>query len=358
MTFLRIISLVVLIINLICIHLVATPKRKIWEIIAFNLGLTIVINMIPIVFPNFNSPDWVILLYGLLYIIPMLYNYDLRFYQLMAILLFCLTQTMTITAILINIEETLLSLPEVFKILFHVSGMLILTPLVIHFLRKTYKLIVNNLRTENIVMLMSISFAFFILAIFMRYFMIPLTITTLMIKILFLLLFYLVFRLIYMITKKSINLHSLSTLVGKDSLTGICNRYSLFKNNEVFEKGEKFSLYFLDLDNFKDINDLFGHEVGDRYLIAFVDAVLNSITDQDKIYRLAGDEFVCIVYSDTLTVESFQKNIEDNFNFIHKFKGVSIGVSSYPEDGITIDALLLKSDNKMYKDKETRSYRT
>ncbi len=163
--------------------------------------------------------------------------------------------------------------------------------------------------------------------------------------------------------KEQKELFDLST---KDPLSGLSNRLSLIeKGNSLIStyknSGSKFALLFLDLDNFKSINDIHGHEFGDKILIEVSSRILAAIRDQDITARLGGDEFVIIlpdIKKDEEILDVIQ-NIQtkvstpielDNANH---YITCSIGVTIYPKDGKDVSTLLKNADIAMYQAKET-----
>ncbi len=125
------------------------------------------------------------------------------------------------------------------------------------------------------------------------------------------------------------------------------------------EGGEGYLLFF-DIDGFKKINDTFGHEAGDEFLVQLGQFFSGIPLLHDAIYRNGGDEFIAIIDGDKT-----EANIRNLASFIHRrfaqpwrlkrgevFCNVSIGVARYPEDGRTAEELLLKADQAMYKVKK------
>ncbi len=145
-----------------------------------------------------------------------------------------------------------------------------------------------------------------------------------------------------------------------DGLTGLRNRYSLYRQlDHYIARSEPFSVLFIDLDNFKDVNDRFDHAKGDDYLKQFALALENTIGPNGEVYRFAGDEFVCIL---KCAVENYnQEHLEQTLNhhFISDlaFLGVSCGISSFPNDATTVDHLINIADQAMYKVKRERKLR-
>ncbi len=156
--------------------------------------------------------------------------------------------------------------------------------------------------------------------------------------------------------------HQLEEIVNKDPLTGLLNRRGLFETlTGLVDANKPFYLFFFDLNDFKYINDTFGHAVGDNVLLHFTKEVL--LRTQDFSYafgRIGGDEFILLIQGEVTDEE-----IDKNFHEIHQslqatklvnddtFKiSFSMGIAHYPHDGHNIDELIHIADKKMYADKE------
>ena len=147
-----------------------------------------------------------------------------------------------------------------------------------------------------------------------------------------------------------------------DALTGLPNRTMLLEAIEkkiaMSQKGEiqGFSIIFLDLDDFKRINDTLGHQEGDEYL-RIIGSRLNTVTHEgDLCGRLSGDEF-CIIsqkYDDMGVLADYCERFREvvsrkavlDGNIVSS--GASIGAARYPLDGNTVRELLTSADNSMY----------
>uniref|UniRef100_A0A7C4U6T0 GGDEF domain-containing protein n=1 Tax=candidate division WOR-3 bacterium TaxID=2052148 RepID=A0A7C4U6T0_UNCW3 len=140
-----------------------------------------------------------------------------------------------------------------------------------------------------------------------------------------------------------------------DMLTGVLNRRTIEIEIERWIKRAKeekkgLTIFFLDLDHFKEFNDRFGHQKGDEALKIFSDNLKKTIKE-GVCGRYGGDEFICLFY-DTEKEEILRigneliKRIEKN----KKLKGItlSIGISSFPEDGKTMDELIRVADKRCY----------
>ncbi len=157
-------------------------------------------------------------------------------------------------------------------------------------------------------------------------------------------------------------LFNLST---KDPLSGLYNRLSLVeKINWLISRSKRsnaqFALLFLDLDNFKNINDSRGHEFGDKVLQHVSQVLISSVRDNDIVSRLGGDEFVIVLpdIEDNDTILEVIHRIRESLNLPVVFDNYkyhitcSIGITIYPKDGRDVTELLKNSDIAMYKSKD------
>ena len=140
-----------------------------------------------------------------------------------------------------------------------------------------------------------------------------------------------------------------------DILTELYNREAFEDKIKEFFKEDKFCLAFIDLDNFKYVNDTFGHDKGDEILKVTAQIMRNNLKGKDLIARLGGDEFVVAIRNcDESCAKKILNNLEDRIKDIFKQYKVSasIGAVIYPKDGKTYKTLLKQADEKMYKVKE------
>ena len=157
------------------------------------------------------------------------------------------------------------------------------------------------------------------------------------------------------------------TLAKLDSLTGLYNRFMLEdKIEEAIKRSDRlqtsFALLFIDLDDFKYINDTYGHEVGDLLLQNFAMRLKETIRKSDTIARYGGDEFIAIIDLlkdvDTIdkVVEQLLMVLNSDYNIGNKTLKIScsIGVSIYTPDSKKDKKSLIKSaDTLMYKAKDS-----
>ena len=151
-----------------------------------------------------------------------------------------------------------------------------------------------------------------------------------------------------------------------DLLTDTHNRFSLDKHFDALiiearRDAGIFGLIYIDLDEFKQINDLYGHHVGDRYLQEASIRMKSQLRPHDLLARQGGDEFtalVTVVHS-RAEVEEIAHRLEHCFDAPFLVEGytvqgsASVGIALYPADGETKDALLNTADAAMYKSKHS-----
>ncbi len=151
-----------------------------------------------------------------------------------------------------------------------------------------------------------------------------------------------------------------------DPLTQLLNRRALEETtNKMISRSKrycsKFTFIYLDLDNFKEINDSIGHDVGDELIKQVSTRLQKSIRASDYCARLGGDEFG-IILSETNSIHDISNITKKLINVLNEpffiknkylYSGVSIGIAVYPEAGDTYNVLLKNADTAMYQAKKT-----
>ncbi|UQZ90342.1 sensor domain-containing diguanylate cyclase [Deltaproteobacteria bacterium Smac51] len=159
--------------------------------------------------------------------------------------------------------------------------------------------------------------------------------------------------------------NGLERMIRTDALTGLLNRQGLFHElDKLVLKEKSFKLYYLDLNYFKPINDTYGHDVGDYVLKEFTVRMWRSLNGKSIFARVGGDEFVMVRHGNELLPEredKFWRNVAEEFakpiiavGGKDIFLSFSTGEASYPDDGSTIDNLIIHADQKMYEQKNNR----
>lgn len=161
--------------------------------------------------------------------------------------------------------------------------------------------------------------------------------------------------------RHALEYYRISQLATKDMLTGLGNRNSFNENISklisISKRNEDtFGLLVFDLDNFKSVNDRFGHQEGDQVLIAFADILNKSLRDSDHAFRFGGDEFCCLLIdSDAKANKMIANRITNAINKHPLFKqhGVSssVGATSFVLDD-SCESIFERADTALYRAKE------
>jgi diguanylate cyclase (GGDEF)-like protein len=157
--------------------------------------------------------------------------------------------------------------------------------------------------------------------------------------------------------------NSLKNMVYTDTITGLSTKqYLIEKTDEIirFNKSKRFAVVCFDIDNFKRVNDNYGHVIGDELLKMLSQRLRKIIPAENILARTGGDEFVLIVlnaekyYSINLNVDRILYAMSTPFLCIGKSVTItsSIGISIFPDDGLTMNELLQYSDMAMYVAKD------
>ncbi|MFY0742833.1 PAS domain S-box protein [Solibacillus silvestris] len=163
----------------------------------------------------------------------------------------------------------------------------------------------------------------------------------------------------------------LTYLAYHDSLTQLGNRRKLYKEfpllkKEADETGTCLAILYLDGDNFKEVNDIYGHEVGDEFLIQFGNSLVRSVRNEDLVIRLGGDEFLIVltglsIFEKERSVQlvHIMDRIKENLQIGWLIRGshfsptASMGISIYPKHSISLDVLIDLADQALYKAKQS-----
>jgi diguanylate cyclase (GGDEF)-like protein len=146
-----------------------------------------------------------------------------------------------------------------------------------------------------------------------------------------------------------------------DALTHLPNRHALEERLRASlarceRNGRRCAVFFIDLDNFKDINDVHGHAYGDRVLVAVADRLTRHVRASDTVARIGGDEFVVFIddlYTDEAAADAACKILHSLDDPLTIGQGsirvrASIGVATYPSACSSVPALLAAADREMY----------
>jgi diguanylate cyclase (GGDEF)-like protein/PAS domain S-box-containing protein len=156
----------------------------------------------------------------------------------------------------------------------------------------------------------------------------------------------------------------LEHLAYHDTLTGLPNRSLLMRNLPVLtssiQANSKVAMLFIDIDNFKYINDSFGHCKGDDVLKEVCRRIQTLLKDSNQFYRIGGDEFIVLLLDNRSfdQIESFAESVMKCLSYPYQIETFemqlrcSIGIAVFPDHTTSYDELLRYSDAAMYKAKE------
>jgi diguanylate cyclase (GGDEF)-like protein len=152
-----------------------------------------------------------------------------------------------------------------------------------------------------------------------------------------------------------------------DEMTGIFNyRYVEQRLHEEYQRTRRHggctSLLFLDLDEFKKVNDRFGHDIGNAVLRELAQLLLGQVRHSDVLARMGGDEFLGLLPETTrddagqlahrLTDAVRNYRFESKDGRVVDFVRLSVGVAAYPDNGETMDRVVAAADHAVYRSKE------
>ncbi|MCF6331110.1 MAG: EAL domain-containing protein [Sulfurimonas sp.] len=151
-----------------------------------------------------------------------------------------------------------------------------------------------------------------------------------------------------------------------DFLTALPNRilfeeHVLSKIPKMERYNKKMALFFIDMDNFKNINDTLGHFAGDKFLVEVVKSIKGLIRKQDTFARFGGDEFAILIEDIDIVVNiiPLANKIINKFSMpvdvdgAKLYSGISMGISIFPDDAKTYEGLIKAADTAMYQVKNS-----
>jgi diguanylate cyclase (GGDEF)-like protein len=161
--------------------------------------------------------------------------------------------------------------------------------------------------------------------------------------------------------KNALEHHKIKQFAMKDFLTSLGNRASYDETiirlaSQSQRRHQPFGLLVLDIDNFKQVNDIHGHQEGDKVLMACADTILHCLRDSDFAFRLGGDEFCCLLpeadkQTNNLIAERIHSAIESQSLLQQHKISCSIGSATYQEIDSQID-IFSRADEALYAAKQ------
>jgi len=160
------------------------------------------------------------------------------------------------------------------------------------------------------------------------------------------------------------NIQYISNNANRDFLTGLYNRRYFYKNvleyfNDAIKNSEEFSIAMIDIDHFKNVNDTYGHDTGDKVIVSLAELLMSNTGEKDIVSRFGGEEF-CVVLkyvskTDSLNIfEKLRKKVENSYVLSEKEEviryTISIGIAlEYEKD---LESTINQADANLYKAKQ------
>ncbi|MGB5823545.1 MAG: GGDEF domain-containing protein [Proteocatella sp.] len=337
-----------------------------WTILlVFTACFLTVMKFVSNVVPSYGNGNGLIMLFGFLYIIPLkfLYNHSTKY--ILTIMCSGWIYTMFVFSLSIRLgylfnEEWIDFSVVLFQTLFYIITLRRL----LFFLKNKFVHLIQNIGDETLNLFLEISILWFITGVLINYTFVNVNGGTAILKLidtlLFILSVLLSFKLFYSLVHLNKTTIKLEEQTKTDSLTKLKNRDGFIEDvQQKIENNALFSVVFIDLDNFKMINDQYGHLEGDAYLIKFAIAVNELFKDYGCLYRMSGDEFIFLCEGQR--VNEFCNKIEDEIASEYKnnikFQGLSSGYATFPQDGTDPSTLMKIADFNMYQNKKAKHKR-
>lgn len=359
----------VIILEILCINTYTTykcSKRRrskgitLLSLCAVTIVVTAVLYPVLSILPGIDNGNALFMLFGFLYLIPLYFLFDQPIKHLMIVTSSSWIYTMFAYAFSYRVcsmypgENTGLPVVIVLTIFFVVT-----LPYYIKLVNNIFVNILKNINIKTIDALLVISLSWFFILFLINYLLTEGGFPVMELVILFVIIVnaLLTYKLCYKLVAVNIRAKELSHITKIDALTQLKNREGFYEDvHQMMNGSKRFSIVFVDLDNFKAVNDKHGHDAGDAYLLEFVKTVKLMMNMDDGFYRLHGDEFVCLL--DNSAPEEFCRALEKlrfakNPNGL-TFKGLSLGCSAYPSDSDNLSKLLYLADLRMYQKKKEK----
>lgn len=323
-------------------------------VVVLTLGALCVLRRLP----GFGNGNGFFIFFGMLFLIPVKILYDGPVVKVVFITCTSWTYTFLLFALSVHGGRLIAGLP------FDIAAILLQTALYVLTLRWFYHTLKNSLlymlaqlSPRNNLYLMWISILYFWTVFVVNLvFVYP---DVMVLRVLSLLTLSLgittSYRYIRQLVSTSQMVRTLEHIAYHDDLTQLRGRALLYSDGDrLLESGTLFRLVFIDLDRFKLINDRYGHATGDAYLAFFAQTLLSRLENQGQLYRVSGDEFVCLFTG--LDFDHFMQAVRAMPRRLPDrdvpFLGFSYGVALHPQDAATMEELIQTADARMYEMKE------
>nr|WP_305146570.1 GGDEF domain-containing protein [Anaerovorax odorimutans] len=150
--------------------------------------------------------------------------------------------------------------------------------------------------------------------------------------------------------------------IHRDSFSGLYNKIATQEQIDGLLRetpGSPYGFFILDIDDFKTINDRYGHQIGDLAIAEFASVLKEQFREEDIVGRIGGDEFVAFIplsslqQAETRAKELLRAIHHKNFEMTHVYRlSVSMGIAVAPQDGTDFKTLYRHADRALYQTKE------
>lgn len=364
--FVFLLSLEMLFVNLLTSYTCSKKKYSptlTWGIlILFTVALFAVIPFIAITRPGTGSGDGLLVVVGFLYVIPLYFLFDQSLKETILIMSSSWIYTMLVLSLSFRIGSKIpLTEPTISAFIIQTLVYMLTLYFFLKFVQKKFVKIVRMMEKSFINRMLVISLLWFFVIVMINYTWVRGH--TLFFELSILLFLGCIALMTYLFFYSLVSLNQRADILQQqtkqDQLTGLMNRACLYDDmNKLIKSSPNFYIIFIDLDNFKWVNDTHGHGVGDSYLVQFVSEVQEQASVEGQFYRLSGDEFVMIYLGED--IDDLCESLK-SVDFIENesgvpFQGLSLGVSEYPADADEISHLLHLADEKMCQVKKIKHH--
>jgi len=366
--FYLVIAIEMITINMYTTYTCSEPKKTLFVtwmyFFVFTLVLVTVLHPFLIKQPGYGNGNGLFILLGFVYLIPLKYLFNHSLKRLLIVVCSSWIYTMFAFSLSFRIAYFLptewlgLSVVVIQTIFYLVTFLSFLK-----FVKRRFIYILENVEIKTLNLLLVLSLSSFFGSIFLNYtYVVEHSPTLELVVVLILAMNILIsYKLFYSLVYYNTNVRILSDKTKRDILTRLGNREKFCEDAlRKIEKEMAFTIIFIDLDNFKQVNDSYGHSVGDKYLIDFANIMKETFAKNGQCYRMSGDEFVFLSGGQEneqeiqILCEKIEKIKFQNGTCGIPFLGVSIGHSSFPADGRSLNNLLYLADLNMYQQKKIK----
>lgn len=359
--FLVLVLLEMLCVNMYTYHICSKKKSSTFVIICvIGLFTVLFFGALQLFLKNTDHlGSGIFMIFGMIYLIPLMFLYRQPIQYSITIMCSTWIYTILIYALSLQLAD-LFSHGNYPASLFMIQTALYALTVwpFYHFISKKFIYIIKNAnqKTENLLFWLGISWCLF--AILLNYILLDIPSLALKSTKIFILCIsavnaYMTYQLFYSFRRENQTASEFEIALRLDVLTELKNRTAFWEDAQaMIDNNTPFTIFFIDLDNFKSVNDNYGHIKGDQYLKHFSESFSASFSSFGTVYRISGDEFIFLYKRkhDHLVYKKIEHfNMRDCAGI--PFKGFSMGSASYPEDAHTLNQLITAADNRMYEEK-------